>query len=77
MKFKFTDTRIGEIEKVLNTKFSKRGNQFRALLQDQEQGRRLTLEIFLDIAIGAERNLVNVLHPARICSYISPQVCSQ
>ena len=65
MKFKFTDTRIGEIEKVLSTKFTKRGNQYRALLQDQEQGRRLTLEIFQDIAIGTNKgNLVNVFTPS-------------
>jgi hypothetical protein len=65
MKFKFTDARIAEIEKVLDTKFIKRANQYRALLQDQEQGRRLTLEIYPDIVIGVRRgNLVNVFTPS-------------
>jgi hypothetical protein len=65
MKFKFTDARIAEIEKVLNTKFAKRSNQYRALLQDKEQGRRLTLEIYPDIAIGTGKgNLVNVFTPS-------------
>jgi hypothetical protein len=74
MKFKFTDTRIGEIEKVLNTKFIKRGNQYRALLQDQEQGRRLTLEIYPDIAIGANKgNLVCVFTP---CAHMQLHFCS-
>ncbi len=74
MKFKFTDTRISEIEKVLNTKFIKRGNQYRALLQDQEQGRRLTLEIFRDIAIGENKgNLVNVFTP---CAHIQLHFCT-
>jgi hypothetical protein len=74
MKFKFTDTRIGEIEKVLNTKFIKRGNQYRALLQDQEQGRRLTLEIYPDISIGANKgNLVCVFTP---CAHMQLHFCS-
>jgi hypothetical protein len=65
MKFKFTTAKIASIEKVLNIKFTKRGNQYRALLQDEEQGRRLTLEIYPDIAIGMNKgNLVNVFTPS-------------
>jgi hypothetical protein len=65
MKFKFTAARMAEIEKVLQIKFTKRGNQYRALLLDEEQGRRLTLEIFTDIAIGINKgNLVNVFTPS-------------
>jgi hypothetical protein len=65
MKFKFTAQRIAEIEKVLKTKFMKRGNQYRTLLQDPEQGRRLTLEIYPEIAIGAKQGtVVNVFTPS-------------
>jgi hypothetical protein len=61
MKFKFTDKKIREIETVLETKFVQRENQYRAILENSEQNRKLTLEIFTDIPIGIKRgNLVNV-----------------
>ena len=61
MKFKFTDDKITEIGKVLETKFSKRGNQYRTVLENQEHKRKLTLEIYPDIAIGMKKgNLISV-----------------
>jgi len=61
MRFKFSNDKILEIEKVLNTKFARRENQYRAILENEEQNRKLTLEIFTDIPIGIKRgNLVNV-----------------
>ncbi len=55
MKFKITDDKIAEIEKVLETKITKRGDQYRAVLESPEQNRKLTLEIYPEIPIG-ERN---------------------
>lgn len=52
MKFKITDDKIAEIEKVLEVKFTKRGDQYRAVLENTEQNRRLTLEIYPEIPIG-------------------------
>jgi hypothetical protein len=61
MKFKFTEKKLHEIETVLKTKFVQRENQYRAILENPEQNRKLTLEIFTDIPIGIKRgNLVNV-----------------
>jgi len=61
MKFKFTSEKIADIEKVLNTKFTKRGNQYRTILENEEQKRKLTLEVYPDIPIGSRKgNLVNV-----------------
>ena len=61
MKFKFTDKNIEEIEAVLETKFTKRGDQYRAVLENQEQNRKLTLEIYSEIPIGVKTgNLVGV-----------------
>jgi len=61
MKFKFTEKNIREIESVLQTKFVQRENQYRAILENKEQNRKLTLEIFTDIPIGVQNgNLVNV-----------------
>ena len=61
MKFKITDKNISEIEKVLDTKFTKRGDQYRAVLENSEQQRKLTLEIYPEIPIGDKTgNLVGV-----------------
>jgi hypothetical protein len=61
MKFKFTKEKINEIEQVLNIKFAQRDNQYRAILENKEQNRKLTLEIFTDIPIGVNHgNLINV-----------------
>jgi hypothetical protein len=65
MKFKFTEKKMAEIEKVLNTKFSRRGNQYRTILENEQQNRKLTLEIYIDIPIGAKKgNLVSVYTPS-------------
>lgn len=61
MKVKFTEQNIAEIEKALETKFAKRGDQFRAILENPEQNRKLTLEINADILIGDKTgNLISV-----------------
>jgi len=65
MKFKFTEKKIAEIENALETKFTKRGNQFRTILENADQNRKLTLEIFSEIPIGAKTgNLVSVFTPS-------------
>jgi hypothetical protein len=61
MKFVFSKEDITEIEKVLDTSFTQRGNQFRAVLEDAETKRKLTLEIYPEIAIGPKKgNLVSI-----------------
>jgi len=61
MKFKIGDQQIKEIEKVLNCSFKKRGNQYRTVLYNEENQRKLTLEIYPDMAIGKkEGNLISV-----------------
>ena len=61
MKFKITDENIAEIEQVLQTKFTKRGDQYRAVLENKEQNRKLTLEIYSEIPIGVKTgNMVSV-----------------
>ena len=61
MKFKITEDKIAEIEKVLETKFVKRGDQYRTVLENMEQNRKLTLEIYPEIPIGEKTgNLVCV-----------------
>ena len=61
MKFKIGDQQIKEIEKVLHCEFSKRGNQYRSVLYNEENQRKLTLEIYPDIAIGKkEGTLISV-----------------
>ena len=65
MKFKFTDKKIAEIEKVLATSFTKRGDQYRAVLENKEQNRKLTLEIYPDIQIGLKTgNLISIFTPS-------------
>ena len=61
MKFKIGDQQIKEIEKVLDCTFTKRGNQYRSVLYNEENQRKLTLEIYPEIAIGKkEGNLISV-----------------
>jgi hypothetical protein len=65
MKFKFTAKKIAEIEKVLKAKFTKRGNQYRMLLENIELARKLTLELFIDIQMGKQHGvMVNVYTPS-------------
>lgn len=64
MKFKFADEHFAEIEKVLNTKFAKRGKQYRAVLLNTDQNRKLSIEIYVDIPIGSKTgNLVSIFTP--------------
>lgn len=64
MSFKFTSEKFKELEKVLDTKFVKRGDQHRAVLLNTELGRKLTIEIYKDIPIGKKKgNLVSIFTP--------------
>ncbi len=61
MKFKFDEKKLAEIEKVLETKFARRGNQYRAVLLNTAEGRKLSIEIYPDLKIGdREGNLVSI-----------------
>ena len=61
MKLKFTEKKIAEIENALEIKFTKRGDQFRTILENPEQNRKLTLEINSEIPIGEKTgNLISV-----------------
>jgi hypothetical protein len=65
MSFKFTDKEFQEIEKVLEAKFAKRGQQYRAVLLNSDQGRKLSIEIFPDLEIGKQKgNLISVYTPS-------------
>ena len=65
MGFKFTEQKINEIEQVLETKFIRRENQYRTVLENSEKQRKLTLEIFPDISMGLKKgNMVNVYTPS-------------
>lgn len=65
MGFKFNEQKINEIEQVLDTKFIRRENQYRTVLENPEKQRKLTLEIFPDISIGLKKgNMVNVYTPS-------------
>ena len=50
MKFKFTAGHIAEIEKVLETSFTHRGNQYRAVLENKEDKRKPDQHIYLKYA---------------------------
>ena len=64
MSFKFTSEKFTELERVLDTKFSKRNNQYRAVLINKELGRKLTIEIYPDLKIGEKTgNLVSIFTP--------------
>ncbi|MCB0283243.1 MAG: hypothetical protein H6627_08695 [Calditrichae bacterium] len=64
MSFKFTKEKFKEIENVLDTKFVKRRDQYRAVLFNTEMGRKLTIEIYPDIQIGKKTgNLVSIFTP--------------
>ncbi len=61
MSFKFDEKSLAEIEKVLEVKFAKRGNQFRAVLLNSEEHRKLSIEIYPEIKIGEkEGSLVSI-----------------
>ena len=65
MDFEFTAKAFKEIEKVLETKFAKRGNQYRAVLLNPAEGRKLSIEIYPNITIGSKKgNLVSIFTPS-------------
>lgn len=74
MKFKFTEAVFADIEKVLGTKFAKRGDQYRAVLLNSEEGRKLSIEIYPDIPIGDNKgHLVSIYTPA---SHVQLHFCT-
>ncbi len=61
MKFKFEAKNLAEIGEVLETKFAKRGNQYRAVLLNTTEHRKLSIEIYSGIKIGKKTgNLVSI-----------------
>ena len=61
MKYKFTDAVFQELERVLETKFAKRGTQYRAVLLNSDEGRQLSIEIHPDLQMGEEKgNLISI-----------------
>lgn len=61
MSFKFTEDTLKQIEQVLETKFAKRGDQYRAVLLNSEKGRQLSIEIYPHLEIGDKKgNLVSI-----------------
>ncbi len=61
MSFAFTPEKFSEIEKVLETSFHKRGNQYRAVLENEEEQRKLIIEIYPDTPIGDKKgNLISI-----------------
>ena len=61
MNFHFSEKSFREIETVLETKFAKRERQYRAVLLNSEEGRKLSIEIYPDIQIGEKKgNLISV-----------------
>lgn len=61
MAFQFKEIDIRKIEKVLAGRFQQTDNCFRMVLDNQEERRRLSLEIYTDIPIGKKRgNLISV-----------------
>ena len=74
MKFEFTPEKISEIEKVLETTFNKKGDMYRAVMEGEEEGRRLSIEIYPDIQIGEKKgNLISIFTPN---SHIQLHFCS-
>ncbi|MDZ7270690.1 MAG: hypothetical protein ONB30_09300 [candidate division KSB1 bacterium] len=61
MKRVFGNRDIAKIAKVLGVQPKKMANNYRFLLENEEDGRRLALEIYPDISIGEKQgNLVSV-----------------
>lgn len=60
-KINFSREDISKIAKVLGVKPKEMGNNFRFELEDRENRRKIALEIYPDISIGAEKgNLITV-----------------
>ena len=57
----FTKKDVDKIAKALNSTAKFKGNNFRITLENREEGRKLSLEIYPDIQIGKEKgNLISV-----------------
>ena len=57
----FTEQAVKKIAKLLHCDWKFRGNNYRLTLESPEQGRKLALEIYPDIAIGNKKgNLISV-----------------
>lgn len=60
MKTIFTESDITKIAKLLHCDWKFRGNNYRLSLEDEENNRKLALEIYPDIQIGEEKgNLIS------------------
>ena len=65
MLFQFKRKDIQEIERVLESKFQQSDSCYRLVLMNEEEGRKLSLEIYADIPIGKKRgNLISVYTPS-------------
>jgi len=74
MNFSFSEKRLQEIEKVLETKFAKRNDQYRAVLLNSDLGRKLSIEIYPKLMIGNKKgNLVSIFTPS---AHIQLHFCS-
>ena len=51
MSVVFNKEKIKKIEKILETEFSERGDQFRAVLENKELNRKLIIELYNNISI--------------------------
>jgi hypothetical protein len=61
MTFEFKKKDFEQIASVLKCEYSKEGRYYRFVLNNESEGRRLSLEIYPDIAIGQGRgNLISV-----------------
>lgn len=61
---RFTDKDIKRIAKVLGVEAKQRGNNYRLTLENPEDGRRLSLEIYPEIPIGKKTgSLISVYTP--------------
>lgn len=61
MKKLFNEADINKIARILNCDWKLRGNNYRLTLEDEENQRKLSLEIYPDIQIGRQHgNLVSV-----------------
>ena len=56
---------LQKIAEALQTEIKQRGNNYRMVIDHAESGRRLSLEVYLDIPIGRKKgNLVSVFTPS-------------
>ena len=61
MTFQFRKKDLEQIARVLKSDFTKEGRYYRFVLDNSEEGRRLSLEIYPDISIGKGKgNLISV-----------------